>query len=127
MQKVIYKGTVLGIKIDQVSQGSKPITDGKEPVQVVTLKHAKGVELLPHMHEPKVRKTEKLQECIVVRKGKVKLSLYTQKKQLAKSVYLSEGQAFILQNGGVGIKIIDDAEIIEVKNGPFKEDKIMIL
>jgi len=31
-----------------------------------------------------------------------------------------------MMNGGYGIKILSDSELIEVKNGPFVEDKELI-
>jgi len=126
MQPITYKGLLIGIKIDKVAKGSNPITDPKEFVQVVTLKHSKGSYLLAHMHQPKKRVTAKLQECLIVRRGKIKLDLYSESKKLVKSIFLTKGQGYISLNGGVGIKIIQDAEIIEVKNGPFKEDKVLI-
>lgn len=123
---IIYQGTLIGIKIEKFANGSLPITNTQEFLQVVTLKHPKGCYLKAHLHKPTVRKTQKLQECIIVKKGKIKLDLYTQDKKLIKYIFLRTGQAFILLNGGVGIKIIEDTEIYEVKNGPFKEDKILI-
>lgn len=126
MQEITHKGILIGIKIDKISKGSNPITDPGEFVQVVTLKHLKGSYLKAHMHEPKLRQTKKLQECIIVLKGKVKLDLYSEDKKLIKHTFLTEGQVFILLNGGIGIHIMKDAEIIEVKNGPFKEDKVLI-
>lgn len=126
MTKIVYRRVLIGIKIDKISKGSVPITDVNEFVQVVTLKHCKGSYLKAHMHEPKIRQTKKLQECMIVKKGKIRLDLYSEKKKLIKHIFLTAGQAFILLNGGIGVKIIKDAEIIEVKNGPFKEDKILI-
>ena len=126
MQKITDNGLVLGIKIDKMIKGSKPITDPQEFVQVVTLKHSKGKYLQAHMHTPKQRRTAKLQECMIVVKGKVKLDLYSQGKKLVKQIYLNVGQGYLSLNGGIGIHILKNAEIIEVKNGPFIEDKILI-
>jgi len=126
MQKITYKGLLLGIKIDKITNGSNPITDPKEFVQVVTLKHSKGQYLKAHTHTPKLRQTAKLQECMIVKKGKVKLDLYNPDKKLVKIIHLNSGQGYISLNGGIGIHILKDAEIIEVKNGPFIEDKILI-
>ena len=126
MIKIVNRGVLIGIKIDKISKGSVPITDTNEFVQVVTLKHSKGSYLKAHMHKPKVRQTKKLQECMIVKKGKVRLDLYSEGKKLFKHIFLTAGQAFILLNGGIGVKIIKDAEIIEVKNGPFRKDKILI-
>ena len=126
MDKIFYKGKLVGIRIAKISKGSSPQTEEKEALQLVTLKHPKGVYLKAHKHRPRKRVTQRLQESLVVRKGKVKLDLYGPDNKLFKYIYLKEGQAFILLKGGIGIHVLSDAEIFELKNGPFKEDKILI-
>ena len=126
MQKIIYKGILLGIKVDKIASGSRPLTDPKEFIQIVTLKHPQGTYLTAHYHRPKIRRSAKLQECMIVTKGKVKLDLYTLEGKPVKRVFLNASQAFIFLNCGVGVTFIDQSEIIEVKNGPFKVDKILI-
>lgn len=126
MQKIVHNRILLGIKIGAMTAGSRPLTDPKEFVQVVTLKHARGTTLPAHYHRPRIRRTAKLQECLIVRKGKVRLDLYSTAGKLVRKLFLSSGQAYVSLNGGVGLTVIDNAEIIEVKNGPFKIDKILI-
>lgn len=126
MEKIIYKNKLLGFRLRFIPKGSTPITEGAEPLQVVTLNHPKGAYLKAHMHAPRKRETATLQECLIVKKGRVKLDLYGVDKNFFKYIYLSAGEMFLLMNGGIGIHVINDAEMIEVKNGPFKEDKILI-
>lgn len=103
-----------------------PLTDPLEPLQILSHKRKKNKYTKAHIHIPKVRVTQKLQECLVVIKGKIKIDLYTIDKKFIKSIYLSAGQTVIFMNGGHGVHIVKDAEIIEVKNGPFVEDKALI-
>ena len=126
MQKIIHNRILLGIKIDKITPGSQPLTAAEEFIQIVTLKHPQGTYLPAHLHQPRVRRTAKLQECMIVTKGKVKLDLYTLDKKPAKHIMLDAGQAFICLNCGIGITFIKPSEIIEVKNGPFKVDKVLI-
>lgn len=126
IKKIIYKNELLGIRIRDISHGSVPITDGGEPLQLVTLKHPKGAYLKAHIHTPKKRVTNSLQECLIVKKGRVKLDLYGHDKKFHKYLYLKPGEVFVLAKGGYGIQLMEDSELIEVKNGPFKEDKILI-
>jgi len=126
MDKIFYKNKFIGFRLRFLAKGSNPLTDGIEPLQVVTLKHPKGAYLKAHMHNPLERTTLSLQECLIITKGKVKLDLYGPDKKLFKFIYLLSGEMFLLMNGGIGIHVIQDAEMIEVKNGPFKEDKILI-
>lgn len=124
--KIIYKKSVIGMKIDKIAKGTTPVTDINEYIQLVTLSHPKGTVLKAHMHLPKKRVTYQLQECMVVKKGKALISLYSPDKKFIKKLYISKGQAFILFLGGIKIKMIENSEIYEIKNGPFKEDKVLI-
>ena len=126
MDKIFYKKILVGIRIRSMPKGTAPVTDQKEPLQMLTLKHPKGKYLLAHMHAPKKRTTSRLQECLIVRKGRVKIDLYGSDKKMFRSIFLNAGEAFILMNGGYGIHIMKDAEMVELKNGPFIEDKVLL-
>lgn len=118
----------MGILLNSIPNGSVPITNRDEPLQLVTLKHPEGKYLIPHKHDPKKRSTVFCETCFVVRKGKIKLNLYEPKKnKFFKSIILNQGDIFITLNGsGHGICMLEDSEVLEVKNGPFIEDKILI-
>lgn len=126
MEKIFYKKLLVGVRITKIAKGSIPVTDGKEPLQMVTLKHPKGAYLKAHAHKPRRRTTTRLQETLIVKKGTVKIDLYGPDKKKFKTLSLREGQVFILMNGGYGIHILKNAELIEVKNGPFLEDKVLL-
>lgn len=126
MPNIIYKNKLVGILLSSFPKGSIPQTDDREPLQLVTLKHSKGKYLLAHTHRPIKRQTAKLQECLVVKKGRIRIDLYGPDKKMFKKLNLKTGDLFILLNGGYGIHILEDAEMIELKNGPFIEDKVLI-
>jgi len=126
MENIIYNRTLIGIRIKTIPQGSIPQTDEKEPLQLVTLKHPQGTYLQAHLHKPQKRITQRLQECLFVRKGKIKIDLYDNNKKYARYLLLKQGEAFISVSGGIGIRFIQDSEVFEFKNGPFKPDKINI-
>src|SRR3989344_3703836 len=121
-----YKNKLVAIFLGRFPNGSIPQTDGKEPLQLVTLKHSKGKYLVAHAHKPTKRQTDKMQECLIVKKGKIKIDLYGPDKKMFKKVVMKTGDLLILLNGGIGIHILEDAEIIELKNGPFIEDKVLL-
>ncbi len=126
INKVIYKKKLIGYKVSKIQKGTIPITDPKEYLQMVTLNHPRGTILKAHLHTPKKRITYQLQECLIVKKGKILISLFGQDKKFIKKLYLTQGQAFILFSGGIEIKMISNSEIFELKNGPFIEDKVLI-
>lgn len=126
MAEIRYKNKLVAIFLNRLPVGSIPQTDGKEPLQLVTLKHPKGKYLVAHTHKPVVRKTAKMQECLVVKKGKVKIDLYGPDKKMFKKIIMKTGDLLIILSGGLGIHVLEDAEMIELKNGPFVEDKVLI-
>lgn len=126
MEKIIHDNTLIAIRIKRLKNGIVSLTDPLEPLQILSHKRKKNKYTKAHIHIPEVRVTQKLQECLVMIKGKIKIDLYTADKKFIKSIYLSAGQTVIFMNGGHGVHIIRDAEIIEVKNGPFVEDKALI-
>lgn len=126
MEKIIYNNTIIAVRVKKLKNGAIPLTDPIEPLQVLAHKREMGKYTKAHIHTPKKRVTQKLQECLVVIKGKIKIDLYAPSKKFFKSIYLSAGQAVIFMNGGHAIHILKDSEIIEIKNGPFVEDKVMI-
>lgn len=126
MEKIFYNNTLLAIRVKRLKNGATPLTDPLEPLQVLTHKQKKGKYTKAHTHTQKKRITQKLQECLVVVKGKIRIDLYGTDKKFFKSIYLSAGQAVIFINGGHAVNILEDSEIIEVKNGPFFEDKVLI-
>lgn len=109
-----------------MAAGSTPITSPDQPLQIVTLKHKKGTFLKAHLHVPKKRQTKRLQECLFLKRGKIKIDLYIVSKKYIQSLFLKEGQIFLLIEGGYGIHILEDCEMFEFKNGPFVEDKLLI-
>jgi len=126
MEKILYKKKLVAIKIGTMPIGTSPVTEEKEPFQALTLKHPKGKYLLAHKHAPKRRVTTRLQECLVILKGKVKIDLYGPDNKKFTSIYLKAGEALLLANGGYGIHVLQNAEMMEFKNGPFLEDKVLI-
>ena len=126
MEKFYYKKILIGIRISKFLRGSTPQTDPKEPVGILTFKHPKGSRFQPHTHKPVKRITRHLEECFIVRKGRIKINLYGPDKRYFKSIYLKAGQAFLTVNGGHEITVLEDCEMFEIKNGPYKNDKVFI-
>jgi len=126
VEKIFYNNTLIATRFKRFKNGAVPLTDPLEPLQVLVHKRQKGKYTKAHMHEPKKRVTQKLQECLVVMKGKIKVDLYGPDKKFFKSIYLSVGQVLIFMNGGHAVHLLENSEIVEVKNGPFVEDKILL-
>lgn len=126
MEKIFHKKRLVAIKIRKMPRGSTPVIPPQEALQVLTLKHPKGGQALPHAHMPKKRVTHALQECLVVLRGKLRATLYDARGKSFYRSILRAGDTFIVLYGIHGIEYLEDSEVIEVKNGPFINDKKML-
>ncbi|MBN2585365.1 hypothetical protein JXA59_01815 [Patescibacteria group bacterium] len=106
-------------------EGTEPLTDENWALQVIGLKHPKGKVLVAHRHQPMPRTTERLMEMLMIITGRVRVTIYDQQTPL-EVIELTAGQGVMLVDGGIGIEVIEDAQMLEFKNGPFLEDKIVI-
>jgi hypothetical protein len=47
------------------------------------------------------------------------VDLYDQAKRLGRTVILEPGDAILFASGGHAIEVLEDAQILEVKQGPY--------
>jgi hypothetical protein len=87
--------------------------------QLGYLPHKKGSVIKPHIHKQIERKVTLTQEVLFIRKGKILVNLYTEDKKHIASRELSAGDVILLCSGGHGFKMLEDIEMIEVKQGPY--------
>jgi hypothetical protein len=126
MEKISHKNFLVAIRVKRLKNGAIPLTEPGDPLQVLTHKRKAGKKTPAHFHLPKKRITQSLQECLIMIKGRIKVDLYGTHKKRIKSLYLSAGDIVIFMGGGHAVHILEDTELIEVKNGPFIEDRVMI-
>jgi hypothetical protein len=123
MEKIIQNGKLVALKISSIEMGTSPIVSPEEPLQVLTLKYPKDKQILPHYHIPKLRETRTLQECLIVIDGKILISFFTEDKEKFAHLTVSKGEACIILSGANSVQFLEDSEVIEVKNGPYIEDR----
>mgnify|MGYP001186537872 CR=1 FL=1 len=101
------------------------ITDGRAILQVGTMRHPTGHKIQPHRHLPYKRNTEGTQEVLFLRSGVLKVSFFCEKFKEVGNILLNTGDTIILMGGAHGFEIIEEVDMIEVKNGPYAsfEDK----
>ena len=80
-----------------------------------------GHQVAPHIHNPVRRHTVGTQEVLFVKKGVIRVDFYSFDQKYLESRQLSAGDVIMLAGAGHGIEVIEDATIVEVKNGPFVE------
>ncbi len=94
-------------------------TPGSYSQQLGIIKYAKQGYIKPHFHNKVVREVHYTQEVLVIRKGKVKVNLYDHELKHIMDVVLSAGDVILLASGGHGFEMLEDCEMLEVKQGPY--------
>lgn len=90
--------------------------------QLGYLHHPAGHVIPPHVHNPVHREVLYTQEALFVRRGSVRVDLYRQDREFLASRVLNSGDVILLAEGGHGFEILEESEIIEVKQGPYAGD-----
>jgi hypothetical protein len=94
--------------------------------QLGYMKHPAGYSVAPHDHNPVTRIIEWTQEALVIKSGRVRLDIYApERRQYLQSRILEAGDVVLLAHGGHGLVMLEESEIVEVKQGPYagKTDK----
>ena len=91
--------------------------------QVGYMKRPKGYHIQPHIHYQIPRTVSTLQEVLLIKKGKVRVDFYDAQKKYLISEILLKGDLIILVSCGHGFSMLEESEIIEVKQGPYMEEK----
>lgn len=124
IEKIENNGELIAIIIyrDYHNDGVSFITNKESLLQIGYMSHPEGYEVKPHIHRPVNRHTVGTQEVLIIKSGTVKVNLYTHSKAYLESRVLTSGDMILLAGAGHGIAILEDATLIEIKNGPYIEN-----
>lgn len=106
--------------------GIKFFTPREFEQQLGYMNRPAGYFIAPHFHNHFERKVTLTQEVLYIKSGKVKVNFFDDNKTYFDSRIIIKGDVILLASGGHGFEILEDAEIIEVKQGPYmgENDKI---
>lgn len=93
--------------------------------QLAFMRHPAGREILPHVHNPAPREVQFTQEVLFIRKGRLRVDFYRSDLSYLESRILTTGDTILLATGGHGFEVLEEVEMIEVKQGPYagEQDK----
>jgi len=121
MKNIIIDGVIHAIVVrsDYKNKGVKFFTPDSFSQQLGYMHHPAGKVIKAHVHNAVSREITYTQEVLIIRKGKIRVDLYSQNREYRESVILSSGDIILLANGGHGFKILEEVEMIEIKQGPY--------
>jgi hypothetical protein len=111
------------IRSNYSNDGIEFFTPNDFSQQLAYMRRPKGYNIKPHIHINNSKTINNTQEVLLIKSGKVRVDFYDDKKNYFISKILLKGDVILLAFGGHGFEIIEEAEIIEVKQGPYDEKK----
>lgn len=96
------------------------VTDDESVHQLGVLRWPQGHLIDAHVHNPMARTIDSTQEVLFIRSGRVRVDLYGDDRGYRSSLKLGPGDVIFLASGGHGFEILEDADIVEVKQGPYR-------
>ncbi|WP_243371800.1 hypothetical protein [Geotalea sp. SG265] len=87
--------------------------------QLAYMNHPQGKLIEPHVHNPVSRAVTYTQEVLFIRKGKLRVDFFDHQHNFLESRILESGDVILLAAGGHGFEVIEEIEMVEVKQGPY--------
>ena len=91
--------------------------------QLAYMNRPAGYKIAPHVHNKVQREVFYTQEVLFIKNGKVKVDFFDEEQKYLETRILKTGDVILLASGGHGFEMLEQTEMIEVKQGPFAEDK----
>ena len=105
------------------TDGIKFFTPDDFSQQLAYMNRKKGYVIPPHVHNLVERKVSLTQEVLFIKSGKVRVDYYDDDKQYLESRMLNLGDVVLFSGGGHGFTMMENSEIVEVKQGPYSGEK----
>ena len=125
IEKIVHEGLQLALILrhNYTADGIQFFTPNTYSQQLGYMKRPTGYVIPPHVHNPVKREVEYTKEVLIIRRGVVRIDFYSEEQIYLESATLCAGDIVLLAFGGHGFEILDEAEIVEVKQGPYAGDQ----
>ena len=125
VEKIIYKELLLGILLrgSFEKKGIEFFTDDQSSQHLGYMKREKNYDIIPHRHNLVSRDVRHTQEVLFIKSGKVRVDFYDNDENYLFSKILNPLDTILLCDGGHGFHFIEESEMIEVKQGPYLEER----
>lgn len=125
IEHITYKGKLLSviIRTQFEKDGIEFFTPDEFSQQLAYMKRPSGYVIAPHIHNIVNRQVQFTQEVLFIKSGRVRVDFYNDNRNYIESCEFFPGDVILLAAGGHGITMLEESEIIEVKQGPYTGEK----
>lgn len=120
IETIAHAGNVLAIILrhEHREEGIEFFTPPEYSQQLAYMNRPSGYVIPPHVHNPVPREVKYTNEVLFIKSGRVRVDFYDEKHAYLRSIELEAGDVILLASGGHGFEMLEDTEMIEVKQGP---------
>lgn len=126
--KIEHNGVELGaiVRSTYHNSGIGFFSEENDGLQLGYMNRPDGHVIVPHTHNKIKREVYYTEEILFIRSGEVRVDFYDDNQQYIESHMVHSGDIVILKGGGHGFKVLERADIFEVKQGPYlgAQDKV---
>lgn len=121
LKEIKFGGATLAIIVQSnfKKEGIAFFTPDDFSQQLAYMKRPKDYVIAPHVHNAVKREVLFTKEVLFIRSGKVRVDFYDDDKNYLESTVVSAGDVILLAFGGHGFEMLEESEMIEVKQGPY--------
>lgn len=125
IERIEHNGEMLAIIVrDEYSKpGISFFTPDDLSQQLAYMQHPAGKIIDAHVHNPVPRHVSYTQETLFIKRGRLRVNFFDEQQQYLGSRELRAGDVILLVKGGHGFEVVEDLEMIEVKQGPYAGDQ----
>jgi hypothetical protein len=110
------------VRANYQAEGIKFFTPNHFSQQIGYMNRPAGYAIAPHVHNSVPREVHFTKEVLFIKSGKLRVDFYDDEQNYLESRILEAGDIVLLAFGGHGFEMIEDSEIVEVKQGPYAGD-----
>jgi len=107
------------IKNSYSKEGIEFFTPDDFSQQLAYMNHPKGKVIDPHVHNAVKREVQFTKEVLVIKSGILRVDFYDDNQNYLESRVLNKGDIILLATGGHGFEVLQNIEMIEIKQGPY--------
>ena len=124
IERIEFEGTAFAIilRSGMSEPGIRFFTPPEFSQQLGCMRHPAGHAIEPHVHNPVRRAVHFTQEALFLRRGRLRVDFYSDAGAYLESRELSAGDVILLIRGGHGFEVLEEIEMVEVKQGPYVGD-----
>ncbi|MGE5502855.1 MAG: hypothetical protein ACM31L_00385 [Actinomycetota bacterium] len=107
------------VPADHRPPGVHFVTNDEDSQQVAVMRHPAGHQIKAHVHNPVPRQFKYTKEVLIIEKGRMRADFYDNDQTYVESREVGPGDVLVLIDGGHGFTVLDEIQMIEVKQGPY--------